>query len=143
MRLWTLHPQYLDTKGLLAAWREALLAQKVLAGGTRGYINHPQLHRFRAQAKPLTVIAAFLAGIAGEADRRGYRFDSSKISKPRYRGQLMETKGQLEYEWEHLLNKLRTRTPELYHKFRDIKKPEPHPLFRIVPGGIQNWEARH
>ncbi|MEN6399799.1 MAG: pyrimidine dimer DNA glycosylase/endonuclease V, partial [Rectinema sp.] len=29
MRLWTLHPQYLDQKGLTAAWREGLLAKKV------------------------------------------------------------------------------------------------------------------
>jgi len=30
MRLWTIHPKYLDRQGLLALWREALLAQKVL-----------------------------------------------------------------------------------------------------------------
>ncbi|HKX52383.1 MAG TPA: pyrimidine dimer DNA glycosylase/endonuclease V [Nitrosospira sp.] len=39
MRLWTLHPRYLDTKGLVAAWREALLAQKVLSGLTSGYTS--------------------------------------------------------------------------------------------------------
>jgi hypothetical protein len=27
MRIWTVHPRYLDPKGLVAAWREALLAQ--------------------------------------------------------------------------------------------------------------------
>lgn len=37
MRLWTLHPKYLDPKGLVALWRETLLAQRVLAGRTRGY----------------------------------------------------------------------------------------------------------
>lgn len=43
MRLWSLHPQYLDAKGLVALWREGLLAQAVLAGQTRGYKRHPQL----------------------------------------------------------------------------------------------------
>ena len=52
MRLWTLHPRYLDARGLVALWREALLAQKVLRGKTRGYRAHPQLQRFREQADP-------------------------------------------------------------------------------------------
>ena len=46
MRLWSVHPRYLDTAGLTACWREALLAQKVLTGATRGYRRHPQLERF-------------------------------------------------------------------------------------------------
>ena len=37
MRLWSIHPKYLGTKGLVALWREALLAQKVLQGNTKGY----------------------------------------------------------------------------------------------------------
>ncbi|MGP1680491.1 MAG: pyrimidine dimer DNA glycosylase/endonuclease V [Giesbergeria sp.] len=36
MRLWSLHPQYLDSKALVALRREGLLAQAVLAGLTRG-----------------------------------------------------------------------------------------------------------
>ena len=71
MRLWTLHPQYLDSKGLVAAWREALLAQKVLAGGTKGYRHHPQLHRFQSHPEPRAAIAAFLRAIADEAVHRG------------------------------------------------------------------------
>ncbi|HTQ29774.1 MAG TPA: pyrimidine dimer DNA glycosylase/endonuclease V, partial [Opitutaceae bacterium] len=113
MRLWTLHPRYLDAKGLVAAWREALLAQKVLAGGTRGYTHHPQLARFRAQPRPVPALAAFLRGIADEAARRGYRFDTRKISRPRFSGRITETRGQLLYEWRHLKAKLRRRAPEL------------------------------
>ncbi|MGP9584395.1 pyrimidine dimer DNA glycosylase/endonuclease V, partial [Micrococcaceae sp. AOP34-BR2-30] len=30
MRLWSLHPEVLDRQGLIAGWREALLAQAVL-----------------------------------------------------------------------------------------------------------------
>ena len=47
MRLWSVHPKYLDSKGLVALWREALLAKQVLEGGTKGYRNHPQLDRFK------------------------------------------------------------------------------------------------
>jgi len=79
MRLWSLHPRCLDTKGLLAAWREALLAQKVLDGRTSGYRNHPQLDRFRACPDPLLMIGLFLSEIADEASRRQYSFDRTKI----------------------------------------------------------------
>ena len=140
MRLWTLHPRYLDAKGLVAAWREALLAQKVLQGATRGYRNHPQLTRFRRHAKPVPAVAAFLAAIEEEARRRNYQFDASKISRPRMRGQLNETRGQLLYEWEHLRAKLRARAPAVYRQFEDLALPEAHPLFRIVPGPVQDWE---
>ncbi len=40
MRLWSLHPKYLDVKGLVRAWREGLLARKALGGETKGYRNH-------------------------------------------------------------------------------------------------------
>jgi len=140
MRLWTLHPKYLDPRGMVACWREALLAQAVLAGRTRGYRHHPQLQRFREQAKPLHAIAAFLAGIDREARNRGYRFNANKISHRTWTGRMTETDGQLLFEWTHLLNKLRTRAPLLHQQFQTIATPEPHPLFRIIPGDIRDWE---
>jgi hypothetical protein len=140
MRLWTLHPRYLDARGLVAAWREALLAQKVLAGATKGYTRHPQLARFRSQPRPVHAMAAFLTGLAEEAARRGYHFDTSKISGPKLNTQIEETEGQLLYEWAHPKAKLRTRAPEIYRRFSKVKTPDPHPLFRIVPGGIREWE---
>ena len=142
MRLWTLHPRYLDAKGLVAAWREALLAQKVLQGATRGYRQHPQLERFRARRRPEQAIAAFLAGIAEEAQRRGYHFDTSKIPSRKVARRIPETQGQLLYEWGHLRAKLRARDPERYREFRSIRMQKAHPLFRIVPGGIRDWEKR-
>jgi hypothetical protein len=142
MRLWTVHPRYLDAKGLVAAWREGLLAQKVLAGGTRGYRHHPQLVRFRAQADPTAVIAAFLHGLAEEAERREYRFNTRKISGRRFAGRIPETNGQLLYEWSHLRAKLQIRAPDLFHQLRGVRRPQPHPLFRIVSGGVREWERR-
>lgn len=140
MRLWTIHPRYLDTKGLVAAWREGLLAQKVLRGQTRGYTRHPQLRRFQTSTSPIGAIAGYLMEIANEGDRRGYKFDRSKIFPDGSRESLIETRGQLLFEWSHLKRKLRRRSPKIYRACCRIDRPRPHPLFRIVAGPIQEWE---
>lgn len=142
MRLWTLHPRYLDARGLVALWREALLAQKVLRGKTRGYRAHPQLARFRGQDDPVAAIAAYLAAVWAEADSRGYAFDASKIGRRREAPRIPETRGQMQYEREHLLGKLRVRDPVRGRQLARIKQPDAHPLFRPVRGGVRDWEKR-
>jgi len=142
MRLWTLHPRYLDPQGLVACWREALLAQKVLSGATRGYRNHPQLLRFRSARDPMAAIASFLHGIAAEAGRRGYKFDARKITGRQSARKIRETRGQLDYEWAHLRRKLRVRSPAMARQMRGVEKPEPHPLFQIVRGEVRAWEKQ-
>ena len=79
MRLWSLHPKYLDPQGLVALWREALLAQAVLRGKTKGYRHHPQLERFTSHRSPRLAINAYLGSIYEEAASRGYAFDRRKI----------------------------------------------------------------
>ena len=79
IRLWSLHPTYLDTRGLVAAWREGLLAQAVLGGRTTGYRAHPQLQRFRRCPAPGGAIATYLHGLYAESLARGYCFDAAKI----------------------------------------------------------------
>ncbi len=140
MRLWSLHPKYLDARGLVALWREALLAQAVLMGRTKGYLHHPQLQRFRAQPSPVGSIADYLRGVHAEAVRRGYAFDSQKISPARGFGIIEVTHGQLMYEWKHLMAKLAARCPEMYRQLSPLDSPDPHPLFRVVPGDIETWE---
>ena len=140
MRLWTLHPKYLDARGLVALWREALLAQKVLRGATRGYRYHPQLRRFSGLTNPPAALASYLAVVHEEAEKRGYMFDASKIGACRFRGKMAETRGQLVYEWRHLRRKLKGRDVKRYRDLLLIKIPAPHPLFRIVPGGVRDWE---
>jgi hypothetical protein len=56
MRLWSLHLKYLDRIGLIACWREGLLAKAVLEGKTKGYTHHPQLIRFQTSPHPLHTI---------------------------------------------------------------------------------------
>ncbi len=142
MRLWSIHPQYLDSKGLVALWREALLAQKVLQGETRGYKNHPQLIRFLNTSNPLGAIASYLRIVASEAKSRGYSFDTTKVAKKYYRGKIEVTKGQVEYEFNHLLNKLKSREPKLYESLKDEKTIKVNSMFRQVDGDIENWEVR-
>jgi len=140
MRLWTIHPKYLDPKGLVALWREALLARAVLRGETAGYRHHPQLDRFRAHSRPRTAINAYLAGVLEESQSRGYSFDSGKVGPVRGRIELPATTGQIAHEWRHLLGKLELRSPGLFERSRAITKPQPHPMFRITAGAVAPWE---
>ena len=140
MRLWTLHPKYLDAKGLVALWREALLAQAVLKGKTVGYRHHPQLQRFKAHPDPLAAIATYLDAVQKDAAARGYRFDRSKIGRRRTVVELAESRGQLAYEWDHLRGKLRARSPDWLGHWKGLVAPEPHPLFRLIPGSVRDWE---
>lgn len=175
MRLWSLHPGYLDAKGLVACWREALLAQAVLAGRTKGYTRHPQLERFRDTPEPLAAIGAYLAAIAEEATRRGYHFDATRILEPPATAAdppehlpfphgavpsappsptpvptpasgghacLDVTTGQLALERRHLLAKLRRRSPSDVARLERVEadRVDPHPMFRVVEGGVAAWE---
>jgi hypothetical protein len=143
VRLWSLHPEYLDPQGLVALWREALLAREVLRGNTAGYRHHPQLERFRAQAAPLSAINAYLATVHAEATRRGYSFDARKLSPVRRPVRLSTTTGQLSYEVEHLGRKLRARSRVHYRRLiglRSRQRLRANPLFRIVPGAVEEWE---
>jgi hypothetical protein len=140
MRIWSLHPKYLDTRGLVALWREGLLAQAVLMGKTKGYVQHPQLIRFWQQSSPVGAIAEYLRVVHQEAVTRGYRFDAARISRSRNASQLDVTRGQLEFEWHHLLGKLSLRDPERRAHLEMVKHPDQHPLFRLLRGCIAEWE---
>ena len=140
MRLWTLHPRHLDAKGLVALWREGLLARAVLCGQTKGYTRHPQLERFRACAMPVEAIDAYLRVVCDEADARGYRFDRGKLGVVLHCPRLATSDGQLDHEWRHLLAKLERRDPERHAASHAIARPEAHPLFEIVPGPVAPWE---
>lgn len=142
MRLWSLHPKYLDPQGLVALWRETLLAQAVLRGETRGYRNHPQLDRFKNASAPLAAISLYLKAIHAESEERGYAFDKSKIRPTRTSVTLTVTSGQTAHEWAHLMAKLEARSPALYQKWRKINEPEAHPLFKVHTGEVESWERR-
>ena len=103
MRLWTLHPTHLDPRGLVALWREALLAREVLRGRTKGYRQHPQLLRFQSCPSPPAAINGYLAVVFAEARSRGYRFDGSRLGRVVRVPKIRASDGQLQYEWIWLL----------------------------------------
>ncbi|HWL06951.1 MAG TPA: pyrimidine dimer DNA glycosylase/endonuclease V [Planctomicrobium sp.] len=140
MRLWTIHPKYLDPRGLVALWREGLLAQAVLHGETKGYQHHPQLERFKEQTSPQLSISNYLSGVFDDAVTRGYNFDQAKLRVVGDVPLIPATTGQRDLEWSHLLNKLAVRSPDLYEKWKDLKKPDCHPLFTVSRGPVATWE---
>lgn len=140
MRLWSLHPKYLDAKGLVALWRESLLAKNVLAGNTKGYKNHPQLIRFKEMECPVEAINHYLAEIWEEATKRGYKFDKSKINWNFVTQKITVTDGQVRYEFDHLLRKLEIRDTEGFHKLKNLKQIETAKMFEIIQGEIEKWE---
>jgi hypothetical protein len=140
MRLWSLHPSVLDRAGLVALWREGLLAQKVLLGRTKGYRFHPQLQRFRETRDPVGAISRYLWPVVAEARKRGYSFDSSKIARKRSRVSLTVTTGQLEFERQHLSRKLWRRDRDTLRRIGSATLP-PHPMFRVVDGSLEPGEV--
>ena len=139
MRLWSVHPRYLDRVGLLAVWRESLLAKAVLEGRTKGYRLHPQLERFRAQSNPLKAIDTYLLGILEESKRRGYCFDASKVGI-QMEQRMDVTEGQLRFERAHLLKKLLIRDKTMHKALSSVTVPDSHPLFTIKAGPVEPWE---
>uniref|UniRef100_A0A7C2P635 DNA lyase n=1 Tax=candidate division WOR-3 bacterium TaxID=2052148 RepID=A0A7C2P635_UNCW3 len=144
MRLWSIDPLYLDPQGIVALWREGLLAKKVLEGKTKGYKNHPQLERFKKFEDPVIAINSYLYYVFLEGRRRGYNFDERKICKVGIlRGVIPVTKGQLDFEFRYLCEKLKIRNKDWFERVcKDSKDKyiKPNPLFYVVEGGIEKWE---
>lgn len=140
MRLWSLHPKYLDAKGLVALWREALLAKHVLEGKTKGYKNHPQLIRFKNCHHPVDAINQYLSIVLSESVVRGYKFDETKVKLSFSPSRLRVTSGQIDYERKHLLKKLKSRDAVKHKEIISTKSFDIHPMFKLTVGEIEDWE---
>jgi hypothetical protein len=143
MRLWSFHPKYLDSKGLVALWREGLLARAVLLGETRGYKNHPQLERFKKHENSLAAIDTYLLNVHKESILRCYKFNRDKIGSEFIDSRINVTMGQVEYEFKHLMSKLKTRDPDKYDKICIVTEPEVNHVFAVVEGDVESWEVIH
>lgn len=141
MRIWSLHPSYLDSKGLVAVRRDPLLAQNVLLGKTKGYQNHPQLVRFKETNDPSAAIACYLTAIAEEASQRNYAFNKAKIQPYEFSHKITVTQGQVNYEFQRLLAKLSLRAPALYQQLIKVNSIRLHPLFSLIEGDVESWEV--
>jgi hypothetical protein len=140
MRLWSLHPCYLDAQGLVAVWREGLLAIAVLLGQTMGYTHHPQLNRFIQHPQPVNAANYYLEQILREAEKRGYHFAGEKIMLGLSPQKIPVSTGQMEYEFTHLKRKIAARSPKRLPQLADVAAPEANPLFIVIPGEIEPWE---
>jgi len=140
LRLWSIHPSYLDQKALVALWREGLLARAVLRGKTRGYKRHPQILRFREHPTPVSAINHYLRHVYLEAVARGYAFDKARIGPVRNRSKLSVTTGQLAFELEHLRRKIQNREPAAIERLPRSGTIKAHPIFRLKSGQIEHWE---
>lgn len=141
MRIWIIHPYYLDAKGLVALWRETLLAQNVLLAKTKGYKNHPQLLRFKKHAFPLQAISNYLHDVCDEAENRKYNFNRDKIQKSWQKiEKIPVTSGQIEYEWVHFLKKIEIRDQNRFQTFRNETEIKIHHVFEKIEGEIEKWE---
>jgi len=88
----------------------------------------------------MACIGSYLHAIHDEALRRGYGFDRRRIIRVSRRIRLKSTVHQLAYEWHHLKAKLTVRDRKRLATLRGIRRPDPHPSFRIVAGPIEDWE---
>ena len=140
MRLWSLHPEYLDVKGLVALWREGIMARNVLNGKTKGYKNHPQLERFKRQDDPVLAIDTYLLNVHVESKRRKYNFKRDRIGFKFIDYKIEVTDGQMFYEFKHLKRKLKIRDPERYDLLINLDFLRPNPIFEVVKGDIESWE---
>ena len=125
---------------MVALWRETLLAKNVLEEKTKGYKNHPQLIRFKSSDYPLQGINQYLAAVYQESQKRKYNFNKEKFNINHDPLTLTVTRSQIDYEMQHLLKKLKTRDMESYHRLLNETNIEPHPLFKITDGNIEEWE---
>ena len=140
MRLWSISFEYLDAKGLVALWREGLLARNVLMNKTKGYKNHPQLTRFKNLEDPVSGVNQYLHSVVDEADRRGYNFKREKLDTIENTQTIKVTIGQVMYERKHLLSKLLIRDKDRYNRLISLEKTEVVPMFTIIDGDIEDWE---
>jgi hypothetical protein len=141
MRIWSLHPKYLDSKGAVAMWREGLLARKVLLGQTKGYTNHPQLNRFKSSSKPIALLDNILFELADYFNNTyNFKFDMNKIECNEIVDPLTVSICQLNYEFWHLQNKLFLRSRHQFFKNLNDSQIQPNQIFNIVGGPIADWE---
>lgn len=142
MRLWSLHPKYLDTAGLNGLWREACMARNALEQGeSHGYYNHPQLERFKKANLSIESIYTYLYYVKQEADKRDFNFTDQGTTQT-LDHHIPVTNQQLDFEEGHLLDKLKQRDSIEEHNNLTVGQRflDTHPLFYVINGPVEDWE---
>ena len=139
MRLWSLHPRYLDPQGW-SRCGETLLARKVLRGETRGYRHHPQLQRFREARDPQSAIDAYLPRSTPRRRRAATRSTRTSSMPTRARKDPGRARATRRARMGHLIAQARVAQPGAHVRWRELQRPRTHPSFRVVAGGVADWE---
>lgn len=132
MRLWSIHPKYLDKHALIALWREGLLAQKALSG--KGLVDEAnvQLVRFKKSANPVRAIGSYLSFVASEGAKQGCKLNHERILQPNFEAKFMTTDvAQMELEVEQLKARMKTRNKDKFKLLTDVHKFEANPVFTL------------
>lgn len=140
MRIWSIHPSYLDSAGINGCWRESLLAQKILNGHNFSYKNHSQMKRFYSDRESLLAIGTYLYYIYLESVKRNYNYDFNKILYFNNNYKMQVTENQLLYEFNLLQWKLKKRNYKKYLENKNIKEIFPNNIFDVKEGQIESWE---
>lgn len=151
MRLWSLHPSYLDKQALQVCWADALQAleyYKQERAYMKGITNdlspyfYPCLDRFRMTGSPIAHITNYLHGLCDESERRNTPFGRAKLPEFTPGLRLKVTDGQIAREEKLLLLQLnRRKQTQLWMDLFVAEYVQPHPLFEIVSGPVEPWET--
>lgn len=138
MRLWTIHPEYLDNKQLSTLWRDTLLAKNVLSGLTKHHKSDSQLNRFQNHPIPRKAINFYLSIIWEESQNRNMPFDESKFSKTSLKEKefIEVNTGQVSFEFKRLKQEQKNDIIQIPAKIKI------HPLFKSVNGPVEVWEKQ-
>ena len=77
-----------------------------------------------------------------EASARGYKFDVAKVGKfnAENLSKIAVTRGQIEYEFSFLQEKLKQRDLKKYKENLNVKNIEISTIFTAIDGDIELWE---
>ncbi|OQB09054.1 MAG: hypothetical protein BWY21_00959 [Parcubacteria group bacterium ADurb.Bin216] len=153
MRLWSIHPVYLDDIGLSRCYYEGIGGLKTMLGMQR----HPQLNRFKQSKDPVNnlkyyLIHVYTESVFREKDYKHFELLEDlclKSYKPDY---IPVSNKQLEFEIRWLVGKMSTE--RCYNSHQKIERlmydyqnknisSLTHHLFNVVDGEIEDWERSH
>jgi hypothetical protein len=141
MRIWSIHPKYLDSKELLNLWNETIQAKNEFLTKFSGHFSNKQLERFLDLKNPLEAINSYMSSIYREAVKRDFSVDDSFMDWDFDDSiQIPVTAGQISHEISKLKSRLRERDEKKLQKLNGRTFLELHPIFYSVPGTIEEWE---
>jgi len=80
MKIYLMHPSYLDSKRLVETWRSSVLIKNVLIGkGGKNLFYNKYVCLFSRSHYPINFIIRYMIDVKAEADKRDFKFDSGLI----------------------------------------------------------------